>query len=326
MNPAPSRSTPHHWRLLLAVALLLGCIQPARLALAMAPAMRSSSATPVNPDAQRLASACSQHEGWADPAPPARIYGNTWYVGTCGITVLLVTTANGHVLIDGGPQEAASLVLANIRKLGFDPRDVRWIVTSHEHFDHIGAVAALKVATGAKLAALDSVSAALVNGQPSLDDPQRDLIHGAPPVTPDRILHDGGNLTLEGKGLPLVLTVHATPAHSPGSASWTWQSCDKAFACRMIAYADSLSTPTADGYRFSDHPDRIHAFKAGAAAIAGLPCDILLTPHPAQSAMWMRFAGKQPLAAGGACESYANGAMARFSGRLAAENGKVRVE
>ena len=81
--------------------------------------------------------------------PPARIYGNTYYVGTCGISVILITSDKGHILIDTAPAKAAPSVLANIRTLGFDPKDVKFLLTSHEHIDHVGGIAAIKAATGA---------------------------------------------------------------------------------------------------------------------------------------------------------------------------------
>ena len=71
-----------------------------------------------------MAAACAGREGWSDPAPPARIYGNTYYVGTCGISVIRITSDKGHILIDTAPAKAAPSVLANIRTLGFDPKDV----------------------------------------------------------------------------------------------------------------------------------------------------------------------------------------------------------
>src|SRR5688500_10562909 len=75
---------------------------------------------------------CDQKDGWSDPAPAIRLYGNVYDVGTCGIVVLLIAGDEGHVLIDSGPADAAPLIIANIRALGFEPSDVEWIVTSHE--------------------------------------------------------------------------------------------------------------------------------------------------------------------------------------------------
>ncbi|EHJ59192.1 MIM family subclass B3 metallo-beta-lactamase [Novosphingobium pentaromativorans] len=269
-----------------------------------------------------LATACKGldgREGWSHPAPPAHIYGNTWYVGTCGIASILVTSDDGHVLIDSGPADAAPLVLANIRKLGFDPADVRWILTSHEHHDHAGSIAELQKATGAQIAAVASARQVLESGKPSADDPQSGLIEGFPPVHVARVLVDGDSVTL-GR---LALTVRETPAHSPGSASWTWQACDEAFTCRMIAYADSATTISADDYRFSDHPDRIARIRTGLSRIAQLPCDILVTPHPSASNLFDRLSGKAPLVNAQACAAYSQAAGSYFAKRLAEEAGEA---
>ncbi|HKR25017.1 MAG TPA: MBL fold metallo-hydrolase, partial [Allosphingosinicella sp.] len=82
-----------------------------------------------------LARACEGHDGWSDPAPPARIHGSTYYVGTCGISAILIAGRDGHVLIDSGPAEAAPQIVANIQRLGLRVGDVRLILSSHEHLD-----------------------------------------------------------------------------------------------------------------------------------------------------------------------------------------------
>jgi Zn-dependent hydrolases, including glyoxylases len=266
----------------------------------------------------KLASACAGRDGWADPAPPAHVFANVWYVGTCGITVLLVTSKDGHVLLDGGPAEAAPLVLANIAALGFKPGDVRWILSSHEHHDHVGALAALQRATKAKVAVLRAAGPVMKTGKPLASDPQAGLIEGFDPVAVDRLLDDGDSVIVGGS----AFTVHATPAHSPGSASWTWQSCTPDFTCRMIAYADSATAISADDYRFTDHADRIAAVRKGVARIAAMPCDILLTPHPGASDMMERFSGDAPLVDPAACKAYAAAAGKRFDDRLKQEAGK----
>ncbi|MBS0476114.1 MAG: MBL fold metallo-hydrolase, partial [Proteobacteria bacterium] len=195
-----------------------------------------------------LVAACQGKDGWAEPAPPAHLYGNTWYVGTCGITALLVTTPNGHILVDAGVPEAAPLVAANVEKLGFALRDVRWIVGSHEHFDHAGGIPELKRRTGARIAGIAPWAKVISGGQPDMRDPQYDLLvqHPIEQVKVDRIMPSGGGLTLGG----VTLTATATPAHSPGSTSWTWKACEGT-TCRTITYADSTSTISSDGYRFT---------------------------------------------------------------------------
>lgn len=275
----------------------------------------SSAGVAAAPDGTRLARACATRDGWADPAPPARLFGNTWYVGTCGIAAVLVTSAEGHVLLDAGVADAAPLVLANIRALGFKPKDVRWILFTHEHHDHVGALAALQKATGARIAALASAKAVVERGQPSADDPQFGTLEALSPVTVERTLVDGEAVQLGN----LSLTVHETPAHSPGSASWTWRSCESKSSCRDIAYADSASTLSADTYRFGSHPDRVARARTGLAAIGALSCDILLTPHPSASKLFERLSGAAPLVDADACRAYAAAARSRFEERLAKE-------
>ena len=257
--------------------------------------------------------ACQGRSGWTDAAPPAQLFGNTYNVGTCGITSLLVVSTDGLVLIDSGPPEAAPLVLDNIRKLGFDIREVKWILMSHEHADHVGGVAEIQRATGAQVAALETAKAALETGLGDPADPQRNSAPHFQGFHVDRVLQDGDRVTLG----DVVLTAHSTPVHSPGSTSWTWRSCDGA-ACLAMAYADSASTISAKGYRFSDHPDYVAHVRSGIGAIAALDCDILITPHPEQSDLHQRLADKT-LVGHGACVAYAKDAQEAFDERLAEE-------
>ncbi len=273
---------------------------------------------PPRPGATRnIAAACAGRDGWADPAPPARIFGNTYYVGTCGITALLVQTQAGLVLLDGGVPEAAPLVLANIRKLGFSPRAIRWILVSHEHYDHAGALAEIQRESGARVAAGPFQAQALGTGQPDPGDPQYPMLakHSMAPLRIEKTMLNYGRLTVGG----IDFTPAATPAHSPGSTSWTWRDC-QGIECRTIAYADSATVISAESYRFSDNPKRIAAVHTGLGAIATLPCDILITPHPSASNLFDRMSGVKPLVQAGACRAYALAAAKRFDERLASEN------
>lgn len=290
------------------MAMALACTAFASCAPIVAPAP-SMTYTPA-----ALVAACAGRDGWADPAPPARVFGNVHYVGTCGITALLLTSSEGHILIDTGVPEGAPQVLANIRNLGFDPRDVGWLLASHEHHDHVGAHAALKAATGAKVAALAPAAAVLANGKLDPADPQFGMLDPIAPVSVDRVLADGDVVEVGS----LRLTAHATPAHVAGSTSWTWQSCEGA-RCIAVVYADSVSTPAAEGYRFSDHRERADAVRQALPTVADLPCDLLITPHPSASNLFTRFAGTAPLIAPEACRVYADKAGQTFAARLAKE-------
>jgi metallo-beta-lactamase class B len=261
-----------------------------------------------------LASAGEGRDGWSDPAPPARIFANVYYVGTCGITSLLITSGSGHILVDGATAEAAPHIVANIRSLGFDPRRVRYLVNSHEHVDHAGGFAALKQLTGAKLVARAEARTVLESGRVDPADPQAGAIPGFSGVKVDRLIADGGTLRLG----PLTLTAHATPGHTAGSTSWSWRACEGR-ACRSMVYADSLTAVSAEGYRFSDHMEQVARFRAAFDTVARLDCAILVTPHPSASDLFRRIAGSAPLADRKACVNYSAAARKRLDERLARE-------
>ncbi len=273
---------------------------------------------PERPAASKdIAAACGTRDGWSEPAPPAHIHGRSWYVGTCGITVVLVETRGGLVLIDTGPEDAAPFVLANIKALGFDPRQIKWLLMTHEHFDHVGGMAAIQRATGGRLLVVRNVAQVMRSGKADPSDPQAALLASKPmaPARVDRTLTHGGVLAVGGTRFAL----HANPTHSPGSTSWTWQSCEGA-KCLTIAYADSINTISSDDYHFSDHPGRVDAARAGLRVIETLPCDLLLTPHTGGSDLLERLSGKAPLIKPRACVAYALAGSERLAKRLAREN------
>ncbi len=265
-----------------------------------------------------LVKQCEGRDGWSDPAPPAHVFGNVYMVGTCGIVSLLITSPNGHILIDGATKEAAPGIAANIKTLGFDPKDVRYLLSSHEHVDHAGGLAGLKAITGAEMVARAEAKAVLESGKTASTDPQFGGIANFSGVKVDRIIADGEHLRLGS----LDLTAIATPGHSPGSTSWTWRSCE-AKTCRNIVYADSLTAISADNYRFSEHPDYVATFRKTLGRVAGTtPCDILITPHPVSSNFFERLAGNAPLVNNQACAAYAATALQKLDARLAKEAGR----
>jgi len=269
---------------------------------------------PAPPAGAELATACAGRDGWSDPAPPARIFANVYYVGTCGIAAVLITSPKGHILIDGATAEAAPNIAANIRRLGFDPREVRILLNSHEHVDHAGGLAALKRLTGARMIARAESRPQLEGGAVDPADPQAGTIPGFSAVSVDGTVADGGTVRLG----PLALTARATPGHTAGSTSWSWRACEGRM-CRRIVYADSLTAVGPDSYRFADHPALVARFRATFEKVAALKCDILVTPHPGASNLFERLAGRAPIADPKACADYAAGARRRLDDRLARE-------
>ncbi len=257
---------------------------------------------------------CAGKDGWSDPAPPVRIVGNVYNVGTCGIVVPLITGSRGHILLDAATAEAAPFVAANIRRLGFRLRDVKLIGASHEHLDHVGGVAELKRRTGATVMAIPAAFNPLETGTMLRRDPQYGSLEPFPRVRVGRLLRNGMAVQLG----PLRLTPYATPGHAPGGTSWSWRSC-QAGRCVNIVYADSVSAVSAEGYRFTDHPRYVATFRNSLNKIAGLPCGLLITPHPAASNLLDRLEGKAPLIGPGQCGAYAQRGRKGLADRLIAE-------
>jgi metallo-beta-lactamase class B len=287
----------------------------ALLAIPFAVAVHAESTPPASADT------CRPGAKWTEPATPRKIYGNTFFVGTCGLSAILVTSDQGHVLIDGGVEEDAPLIEANVRALGFKLDDVRYILNSHEHFDHAGGIAALQRDTHATVIAREPAAAAFERGHGDRTDPQFLSAKSYPSIANVRRIADGGTVTLGA----IELTAHATPAHTPGSTTWTWTSCEQK-RCLHIVYADSLSAISDDVFRYSDnttHPGVLDAFRRSIATIEALPCDILVTPHPDASDLWNRLgpAASAPLIDTGACRRYGAGARRALDERIAREKG-----
>ena len=269
---------------------------------------------PIAQSGPRYAAACTDNDEWDKPAPPVRIHANSFLVGTCGISAILVTGSDGHVLIDGGTDKGADLIAANIRALGFKLADVRFLLHSHEHHDHVGGIARLQQLTGATLVASARAATAFATGTPASDDPQAGALPPFAPAQVGRVIADGGTVRLGN----LMLTAIATPGHTAGALSWRWESCDGG-VCRTMVYADSLSAVSRDKYRFTDHPALVATFRESFARIAASRCEILLTPHPSASAMRARMIGEQPLFDPEACRTFAAARTKALDDRLVKE-------
>ena len=265
----------------------------------------------------RYAATCKDNDEWDKPAPPVRIHANTFLVGTCGISAILVTGTEGHILIDGGTEQGADLIAANIRALGFKLADIRFLLHSHEHHDHVGGTARLQQLTGATLVASAPAAKVFASGTAASDDPQVGALPPIAPVRVGRVIGEGGTVRLGN----LMLTAIATPGHTAGALSWRWESCDGG-VCRTMVYADSLSAVSSDKYRFTDHPALVAAFRQSFAKIASSRCEILLTPHPSASAMRARMINEQPLFDPEGCRTFAAARTRMLDERLAKETKK----
>lgn len=273
------------------------------------------------------AAQAADDRGWSKPEQPFRIYGNTWYVGSHGLSAILITSPQGHVLIDATLPENAGMVEANIRKLGFRVRDIKAILNSHAHSDHAGAIAALAAATSAPVHASKASAEELMAGGDYAGDPQNGEAPHYPKVAKVAVVPDGGTVMVG----DIVATAHYTPWHTPGATTWTWRSCDGK-RCLDMVYADSLTAFTHGAYRYGDpaHPERVAGFRRSFAVVAALPCDVLITTHPDASGFLDKVAqhraGKQPdpLFDSHACKALAQTSAAAFEAKLAKEGEAAR--
>ena len=142
---------------------------------------------------------------------PFRVIGNIYYVGG-RYGSYLITTPEGHILHDTGSDAMHTLIVSNVEKLGFDVRDIRIILSSHAHWDHVQGHAAMKRVTGAQVVALGGDAVALESGQ----DNSALGAEGWEPVSVDRVVEDGDTVTLGG------VTLHAlwTGGHTQGATMW----------------------------------------------------------------------------------------------------------
>jgi len=260
------------------------------------------------------------------PQTPFRIFGNTYYVGTHGLSSVLITSPAGHVLIDGDLPESASQIAGNIKALGFRLEDVKLIVNSHVHFDHAGGIAELQRRSGAKVVASAWSAEVLKNGGVGHGDPQSKTLAPIAPVKDVSEFRDGESLHVG----DTTLTPHLTPGHTPGGTSWTWQACEGT-VCYNMVYADSLNPISSPGFKFSgkrDYPNALADFERSFAFFETTPCDVLITAHPELSSLWDRLASREkgakpdPMVDPGACRRYAENGREKLRQRLAAESGQ----
>ncbi|NNC77908.1 MAG: subclass B3 metallo-beta-lactamase [Woeseiaceae bacterium] len=263
---------------------------------------------------------CKSCAVWNEAQAPFHVFGNTWYVGVRGLSVLLVDTGDGLVLIDGALPQSAALINANIRSLGFQTEDVKLILVSHVHYDHVGGIAALQRMSGADILTSGKGQIPLLRGNLEKDDPQFDVSAGEsrfPPVANVHVVRDRQTIELG----ETRIVAHYTPGHTPGGISYTWQSCDKV-RCLDIVYADSLTPISADGYFFSDGQDpAAEQLVRSARRIAELDCDIFLSNHPFRFDMEARLARQDAdrFVDADACRNYAVASLAQLEKRMLIE-------
>ena len=210
---------------------------------------------------------------WIRPTEPFHIVGPIWYVGSEGLASYLIKTREGAILIDGTMAENVPGILRNIAALGVRAQDVRMLLATHAHFDHVAGNAAMLRATGARLFAGERDVAALESGTPPGEVDYEAVRF--PPVHVTRAMRDGDTLHLGGTTLRAV----ATPGHTPGCTSWTMRVVDHGRPLHVV-FACSLSGGGNILVGNRRYPDIVADYRRSFARMAALPADVVLPAHP----------------------------------------------
>ena len=231
-----------------------------------------------------------QRAEWNRPMAPFRIIGNVYYVGTAGLGAYLVTGSDGHVLIDGGSEESAPQIAANVRRLGFRLEDVRYLLINHAHWDHAGGLAELKRLTGGRLVASAADAPDLAQGT----NPYRDDLGRFAPVAVDQRIGDGETLSVGA----LSLTAHLTPGHTRGCTSWTTEAREGERSYRVM-FACSLTVAGQPLVGDRRYPQAAEDFRRSYDRLGAMRADIFLGFHGNQFGLEekrARLAAGDPLA------------------------------
>jgi metallo-beta-lactamase class B len=250
------------------------------------PALRAADPAPALPPVPTAAWVRNLFAGMKAPVPPRHLAGNLHYVGAAGVSSWLITTPAGHILLDTGFDDTVPIIARGVEQLGFKVADIRIILSSHAHIDHVGGHAGMKRLTGAQVVA-SAGDAALLESGGAVDFlvwPRETLAYE--PVQVDRIVADGELVTLGG----VTLTAHLTPGHTRGATTWTMDLAEGGRTYRVVFFS---SATVNDGVRLLHNekfPEIAAAFEASFARWKALPCDIFLAPHGGQFAMADKFA------------------------------------
>ncbi|MDR3528867.1 MAG: subclass B3 metallo-beta-lactamase [Rhizomicrobium sp.] len=209
--------------------------------------------------------------GWNKPAAPFPIIGNIYYVGTAGLSVHLIATPAGLILIDQGLPESVPEIEENIARLGFKLTDVKLLLAGHAHFDHVGGLAALQHDSGAKVVAMAEDKPYLESGHIPFG-PCRDV--PTVPVKVDRTVRDGDSVSLGGT----TLTAHRTGGHTPGATSWSMTVTEGGKAYRVL-FASSTSTGGNPLVTVPEYKNIVADYRHSFAWLKSVKADVLLTEH-----------------------------------------------
>jgi metallo-beta-lactamase class B len=216
-----------------------------------------------------------QSPRWTQAVKPLRLAGPIHYVGTADLAAFLIRTPQGHILIDGAVPAAAPLIEKSIRDLGFKPEEIRILLTTQAHFDHVGTHAHFRKLSGARIEAMDGDAQLLRSGG------KTDYLFGSdpefhfPPTAVDRVLKDRDIITLGGQRL----TARRTPGHTPGSTTFLMDVNEGGTIYRVVFAASTSVNPGTRLTKNPSYPGILEDYRKTFETLASLKPDIFFSGH-----------------------------------------------
>jgi metallo-beta-lactamase class B len=227
---------------------------------------------------------------WTEPLAPFRIAGNLYYVGSKGLASYLITTPQGHILINSDLESSTPLLQDSITKLGLKMSDLKILLISHAHWDHDAGSAAIKKLTGAKYMVMEGDVAVVESGGKADFQYNTKPEWLYPPTKVDRVLHDGDEVKLGGT----TLVAHLTPGHTKGCTTWTMKVTDGGKQLDAVIIGSPNVNP---GYKLvgnQPYPTIADDYRKMFRVLAKLPCDLFLGAHGAYFGMDDKLARMKP--------------------------------
>jgi metallo-beta-lactamase class B len=236
----------------------------------------------------------AQRNAWDEPFPAHRVADNLYHVGSKGLATYLITTSEGHILINSSFERTFPIIKGNIEQLGFKLTDVKILLGSHAHGDHMEGNALVQKATGAKVYVMAGDDQLIANGNGGRWKPCK----------VDRVLKDGDKVTLGGT----TLTAHLTPGHTRGCTTWTMQAADGGKTYNVMI----IGSPNVNqGYQLvnnKEYPEIAKDFARTFAVLKSLPCEIFLGAHGDYYGLVEKYprmkAGVNPFVDPAGCKAY----------------------
>lgn len=229
------------------------------------------------------------HNELAESVKPFTVIGNIHSVGAKNIGIYLLTTRSGHILIDTGVSEMHDSIQENIRKLNYNPEDIKIILATHAHFDHVQGHEAMRKATGAQVIAVGKDAEALTLGE----DISPLGFEGWEPVQNVKTIKHLDTVSLG----ELTLTAHEIPGHTDGCTVWTLPIVERGFSSEVAIFGCRGPNGIVKVKDNEQFPHLIRKAQLGYKRLLRIKPDLYLSNHPQSD--WENYgediiAGKQP--------------------------------